>query len=59
MVKMADLIDEANDKAEMDRQGLIAAARQPIPIGEPGICRECLEESKRLVGGRCAPCRDL
>lgn len=29
-----------------------------IPVGQPGECKECGDHSPRLVGGRCAPCRD-
>ena len=45
------ILDEANLKAIRQR----AAA---IPIGRPGECEYCGHESKRLVGGACAPCRD-
>lgn len=29
-----------------------------IPVGEPGECEMCGEQSGRLVNGVCAPCRD-
>ncbi len=29
-----------------------------IPIGAPGVCILCENESKRLVNEICAPCRD-
>lgn len=29
-----------------------------IPVGSPGECYQCGEESQRLVNGACAPCRD-
>ena len=45
------ILDEANLKAIRQR----AAA---IPVGQPGECEYCGHESKRLVGGACAPCRD-
>ena len=45
------ILDEANLKAIRQR----AAA---IPVGQPGECEYCGFESKRLVGGACAPCRD-
>lgn len=45
------ILDEANLKAIQQR----AAA---IPVGQPGECEYCGLESKRLVGGACAPCRD-
>lgn len=55
---MADDIDYANELAEIERQNLIRKARVEIPAGVPGECKECGEHSARLVGGRCAPCRD-
>lgn len=45
------ILDEANLKVIRDR----AAA---IPVGSPGECEYCGFDSKRLVGGACAPCRD-
>ena len=44
---------EAAHLAEIRRQ---AAA---IPVGAPGECDLCGEESGRLVKGICARCRDL
>lgn len=32
--------------------------RYDIPEGEAGECEECEEYSPRLIGGRCAFCRD-
>lgn len=55
---MADDIDQAQLTEEMHRRAAISNAAQPIPRGEPGECSECGEYSPRLVGGRCAPCRD-
>lgn len=55
---MADQADVANDFSDAYLQGSIAAARQPIPVGVPGDCKECGEHSPRLVHGRCAPCRE-
>lgn len=55
---MADIADFANDLAQAHVDRSIAAARQPIPVGVPGECENCGEDSKRLVHGRCAPCRD-
>ena len=55
---MADVADLANDFAEAHRERSIRAARQPIPVGAPGNCDQCGNDSPRLVGGLCAPCRD-
>jgi hypothetical protein len=30
-----------------------------MPVGFSGDCESCGFESKRLVGGECAPCRDI
>ena len=56
-----DEADRAGDLAEPLLAADVAAIRKQaaeIPEGEPGICAECEESSKRLVGGICAPCRD-
>jgi hypothetical protein len=55
---MADIADMAADITAQQTERAIAAARQPIPVGEPGECNECGEDMPRLVHGRCAPCRD-
>ena len=55
---MADVADMANDVAQAALERSIRAARAPIPIGVPGICGECGDDSLRLVMGRCAPCRE-
>lgn len=55
---MADEVDRANEYAEVDRQDAIRRASKPMPPGEPGECIYCGEQSQRLVGGACAPCRD-
>lgn len=55
---MADWADEAAAISDLHLSESIRAARQPVPAGEPGICENCDEQSPRLVGGRCAPCRD-
>jgi hypothetical protein len=36
----------------------LRAARAAVPVGVPGECEQCGGDSPRLVGGRCAPCRD-
>ena len=55
---MADVADMANDVAQAALERNIRVASAPIPIGVAGECRECGEHSKRLVMGRCAPCRE-
>jgi RNA polymerase-binding transcription factor DksA len=55
---MSDDVDRANDLAAADLARGIAAARAPIPAGEPGECEDCGEEMPRLVNGRCGYCRD-
>jgi RNA polymerase-binding transcription factor DksA len=57
---MADVIDIANDRALADNERAIADARAvaaAIPAGTPGECERCGQDSPRLVGGACAPCR--
>lgn len=59
---MADEIDQANDRAEIENDRQIAAIRAAaaeIPEGYPGECESCGLESKRLVNDLCAPCRDM
>lgn len=56
---MADDIDRSQDyQMVMNYHAIRVVTSTSIPIGEPGECRECGEHSQRLVGGRCAPCRD-
>ncbi len=55
---MADPADLANDTAQAYLDRSIAAARQPIPVGVPGECEDCGDDSPRLVHGLCAPCRE-
>jgi len=55
---MADDVDLATRHAEDQLARLVAAARAPVPAGVPGECAQCGDDSPRLVGGRCAPCRD-
>jgi hypothetical protein len=57
---MADEIDQANDRTMADNERAIADARAvaaAIPLGTPGECERCGQDSQRLVGGACAPCR--
>lgn len=61
MSERGDLIDQANDRAELDTANLIAAARAKAATmeeGTPGDCDLCGEWSGRLINGYCAPCRD-
>ncbi len=55
---MADEMDLAVMVADRELSRLIDAARQPVPVGVAGECRDCGWLSPRLIGGRCAPCRD-
>ena len=55
---MPDNIDMAVEISDLHLERSIRAARQPVPVGVAGECETCLEDSKRLIGGRCAPCRD-
>ena len=58
---MSDEADEANELAEASASRAITAARAAVlamPVGAPGECALCGEESGRLVRGACAPCRD-
>jgi len=59
---MADIIDIASDFLQLMEERNVAAIRSEaakIPEGVEGECVECGLESKRLVGNRCAPCRDM
>lgn len=55
---MADVVDLAQTIEQEHLARAIAAARVPVPAGAPGICDDCGDESMRIVGGRCAPCRE-
>lgn len=55
---MADEIDRANDYAQMRLDAAISNAAKDIQPGIPGECDRCGEESKRLINGVCARCRD-
>ncbi len=58
---MSDTVDLANDNQDLVLNADVLQRRHlaaQIPIGEPGECNKCGNESKRLVGGNCAPCRD-
>ncbi len=55
---MADAADFATVLERQHLERSLAAARQPVPAGEPGECEDCGDDSPRLIDGRCAPCRD-
>lgn len=56
---MADNIDLAQEREELERQAALAALPSPkLQPGVPGDCDFCGEWTSRLVGGACAPCRD-
>ena len=54
---MADDLDLIAEQ-ELSLDKLIHSQRYNIPAGTPGECIDCGEYSPRLIGGRCAPCRD-
>lgn len=55
---MADQIDLAQHYADTMLADAIRKARRPVPAGVAGECTDCGDDSPRLVGGRCAPCRE-
>ncbi len=57
---MADDADKAGDLIERTMAATIARASRlaDLPKGETGECDLCGEESRRLIDGVCAPCRD-
>lgn len=58
---MADVIDQANHKAQLEADTALAhvrAAAARIPAGQPGECDLCGEWTGRIVDGACATCRD-
>ena len=57
---MPDEIDRLQEIELQEHEAHMAQARAgaAIPTGEPGECSECGRDVKRLVRGRCAPCRD-
>lgn len=54
-----DDADRADAEVERSLAEAMRKAAKPIPPGVPGDCDLCGEHSMRLVGGACAPCRDL
>lgn len=55
---MADVVDMAAGLQDEHLALSLQRARQPIAEGVAGECEQCFEDSPRLVGGRCAFCRD-
>lgn len=57
---MADEADISDERQAAFTQAEIARIRKAadLPVGEPGECEYCGEQSPRLVRGACAPCRD-
>ena len=55
---MADDVDMAAGLQDEHLALSLQRARQPIAQGVAGECEQCFEDSPRLVGGRCAFCRD-
>ncbi len=54
-------MDDADRAKEYIDSGLaiaVEAARGDILPGDPGECERCGEDSPRLVGGACVPCRE-
>lgn len=57
---MPDEFDRIQEREEgiLDLQVQAQRAKPRMAKGEPGTCKMCGEDSPRLVGGVCAPCRD-
>lgn len=58
---MADEIEFATEKTQVDVDARIAAVRaaaENIDPGKPGECRSCETQSPRLVRGLCVECRE-
>jgi hypothetical protein len=55
---MADVVDLAQQIEQEHLQRALQAISGDIPAGAPGECELCGEETRRLVEGRCAPCRE-
>lgn len=54
---MPDDLDMAADQY-LYIDAMLHSFRYTLPVGSPGECDECGEYSPRLLGGRCAVCRD-
>ncbi len=55
---MSDVVDMAAELQDEHLALSLRRARVPIAEGVAGECEQCFEDSPRLVGGRCAFCRD-
>lgn len=58
---MADDIDLVQEHVLAAEEVNLLTARRlaaEIPVGKPGECSDCGEDSPRLVADRCARCRD-
>jgi hypothetical protein len=55
---MADVVDMAAELQDEHLALSLQRARLQIAEGVAGECDQCFEDSARLVGGRCAFCRD-
>lgn len=57
---MPDEIDQVQELALIENDAAVFEIRRraELPPGTPGYCGECTQKSRRLVHGRCAPCRD-
>lgn len=58
---MPDEIDQCQEFQHFHNEALVKKAiadGASIPTGIAGECKNCGEQSPRLVGGNCAPCRD-
>ena len=58
---MADIIDNANDRTELELDLGVLQARAAVgrmDAGEAGECDNCGSYFTRLVNGKCGFCRD-
>lgn len=55
---MADAADIAQRNVEVWNHAALRAAIVAVPDGVPGRCRECGDETPRLINDLCAPCRE-
>jgi hypothetical protein len=55
---MADAVDMASEIEGEHLARALQRAVVPIPVGAPGECENCGDDTPRLVGGWCAFCRD-
>lgn len=55
---MSDAADQATDVVERGLALTLSGPRPALLPGVAGECEDCERASPRLVGGRCAFCRD-